>query len=288
MATPQPVLIPPPLPHVQMPTPAVTPSPAAWMPHPLPHPAIPAQVFWGTNMFNGPRMWPTSPFTPGAAATLTGGWPLPGAIPPGWSPRAWPPTPRQTNAESARIILCPWLIPNPAMPSMPHVVWDITKHPNTARWVTGRHVTVPLSMRFSQVATYPETRVMHIHCDIGLASARWGPVVVEKGSAITLGDVLFAVYDFFQRRMSEEDVDFVASLREGNRERMYEAFYRRCRTSHSLTEWEWRQGMRRVDCLQDRTAWWGTWVSIRHDDRWFLNLGLQSIYDNPHLRDDAR
>ena len=75
-------------------------------------------------------------------------------------------------------------------------------------------------MRFDQVATYPEARVMHVHCDIGLASARWGAVVIEKSSAITLGDVVFAIYNYFQRRMSADDVDFVASLREGNRERI--------------------------------------------------------------------
>ncbi|KAH9916024.1 uncharacterized protein B0H18DRAFT_885286 [Fomitopsis serialis] len=167
---------------------------------------------------------------------------------------------------------------------MPHVAWDVTQHPTTARWATGRHVWVPLSQRFNQVATYPEVRTLHIHCDIGLASVRWGPVVIEKSGAITLGDILYAIYDFFQRRMSEDDVNFVATLRPGNRERMYEAFWRRCRTGHALDGYEHQQGMKRVDCLQDQTAWWGTWITVRPDNRWHLNLGLQSIHASPHSR----
>ncbi|KIK12755.1 hypothetical protein PISMIDRAFT_18509 [Pisolithus microcarpus 441] len=41
----------------------------------------------------------------------------------------------------APVRLAPWLIPNPVNPYVPQLERDVSKHPSTARRVTGAHVT---------------------------------------------------------------------------------------------------------------------------------------------------
>ncbi|KAI0935040.1 hypothetical protein AcV7_003951 [Taiwanofungus camphoratus] len=247
---------------------------AGWVPHPFPHPSIPVSTFWGSNMFVGARAWPTTPLDANAVTRLTGGWPLPGTAP-GWSPGVWPlPSQQIIGWTYPTVILCPWLIPNPGNPSVPHTQWDITQSPSTAKRITGRNLVTELSPKFGDHVTFPPTQVVHIHCYIGMARDLWGPIVVKNRQAVNVGDILFAIYDYYQTSMSEEEVEFVSSLRPENHARMTDACYRRCLRTPALPGYELRQGIKRVDCLGKSTTFWGMWITQNADHTWQMNLGL--------------
>ncbi|KIK15282.1 hypothetical protein PISMIDRAFT_687393 [Pisolithus microcarpus 441] len=71
---------------------------------------------------------------------------------------------------------------------------------------------------------------------------------------------------------------------------MVDAYRRRTtqRELGALRDWEWREGMRRVDCLGEGRWWWDEWVTYPyHNDgdhrnldgtSWGLNLGLVNSF----------
>ena len=104
----------------------------------------------------------------------------------------------------------------------------------------------------------------------------WGPIVVDKGDGGTVNveDVLDAIFDFFQQQLLPNEAavierDFPDAWRQ-----MQDAFRKRCRDAHAISEVEWLQGMRRVDCFGERHKWWGMWVTHNADGTYQLNLGL--------------
>ncbi|GBE88009.1 hypothetical protein SCP_1202350 [Sparassis crispa] len=246
-----------------------------WVPHPCPHPHIPPQVFWGSGPVV-PRTLPATPFDSAAQALLSGGFPLPGRAPVGWMPGTWPPSSTFTPILSTRhIVLCPWLIPNPANPSMPHVRWDVTQHPSTAKRITGRELVVDLKPKMNDQATYPPVQRAHIYCDLGVVSDLWGPIIVKNRDAVTVRDIVMAIYEYFQIRLSQDEVSYISALGSPqNYEKMVGSMYTRCMITPSLPGYEWSQGMRRVDCLGNSTKFWGLWVTENDDDTWQLNLGI--------------
>ncbi|KAI6033635.1 hypothetical protein BKA83DRAFT_276854 [Pisolithus microcarpus] len=255
---------------------------------------------------------PPPPYDPSAAAAAThplgGGWPFyrtchpfptPGAGSiPQWSPHTWPPMSWPTDTP---VRLAPWLIPNPVDPYVPQLEWDVSRHPSTARRVTGAHVTIPLDSAVggggggstgtridNEPVTFPASDRIVVSCDqIGIIGQLWGPIVIERsgGRSITVRDLLAGIYAFFRTHVTRAEVDRISSLGRDNYRSMVDAYRRRTtrRDLGALRDWEWREGMRRVDCLGEGRWWWGVWVTYPYhndgDDNldgppWRLHLGL--------------
>ncbi|KAH7920770.1 hypothetical protein BV22DRAFT_1107536 [Leucogyrophana mollusca] len=246
-----------------------------WNPHPQPQPGVSPFRFFGYNPLLGrapPNPWPPATLDPWSAARLTGGWPLPGTVPAmQWTPGTFPPL---SHPHDLPVRLAPWLIPNPVNATLPQITWDITQHPSAAKRLTGSHVSVDASTVFKELATLPGVKRLQIVCDTGHMSNLWGPINVERSSKVKIRDVLDAIYEFFQSPLTGPEVSYLESLSRGNREHMEQAFRRRCRESPGLPGFEWRQGLRRVDCLGDKTSFWGLWITFLPDSTWYLNLGL--------------
>jgi hypothetical protein len=168
----------------------------AWTPHPAPHPNVPSTAFWnsGTALQGLPqtasRQSSNTPLDPWHAARLTGGWPLPGADP-RWTPGTWPPA---AWGASVPVRLAPCLIPNPANPNMPQLVWDISQNPAGARRITGAHTIIPLSSQFNQQALVPATDEVHIAVQSPYVQRLWGSIKVTTSSKVTVWDILSYVY----------------------------------------------------------------------------------------------
>ena len=210
-----------------------------------------------------------------------------GAVPQ-WSPGTWPLMPWPIDVP---VRLAPWLIPNPLNSGLPQLEWDASTHPSTARRVTGAHVNLALDTGaaggsrgraiFDEPATSPGFDRIVVLCDVGLMNRLWGPIVIEpaRGNTITIRDFLDGIHTFFQMPLSRAEVDHISSLGRDNYSLLVEAYKRRTTDQRvgagtGLRDWEWRQGLRRVDCLGDRRWWWGVWVTYNSNGTWQLNLGL--------------
>ncbi|KAI6003448.1 hypothetical protein F5J12DRAFT_154272 [Pisolithus orientalis] len=286
--------------------------PAHSLPYPRPYPYVPARTFrtgntgYGQTPGSAPAPPPASapvqqPPGPYMAGYLSGGWPLSGPSPwlpplapgvapgsesvPQWSPGTWPPLPWPTDVP---VRLAPWLIPNPVNPGVPQIEWDVSTHPTTARRVTGAHIILPLDSGGGgstgtgidrEPATLPPSERIIVLCDVGWISQLWGPIVIERpGGRVTIRDLLERIYAFFQTHLTAAEVEYISSLEPNNYGLLVDAYQRRTtqRRLGVLRDWEWREGMRRVDCLQDRRWWWGVWVTYNSDETWHLNLGFMN------------
>ncbi|KAI6140986.1 hypothetical protein BKA82DRAFT_3986522, partial [Pisolithus tinctorius] len=92
----------------------------------------------------------------------------------------------------------------------------------------------------------------------------------------TIRDLLKGIYAFFQTRLARAEVEYIGSLGRDNYHLLVDTYQRRTTQRHLgvLRDWEWRDGMRMVDCLGDKTWWWGVWVTYNPNGTWQLNLGL--------------
>ncbi|RPD60226.1 hypothetical protein L226DRAFT_471623 [Lentinus tigrinus ALCF2SS1-7] len=105
----------------------------------------------------------------------------------------------------------------------------------------------------------------------------WGPIVVNKGEGGTVffEDVVDAVYEYFQQPLLPNEAAMIERDSPDAWRQMMTSFSKRCRDAHGIADFEWRQGMRRVDCLGERHMWWGLWVTHNTANGTFqLNLGL--------------
>ncbi|KAI0293723.1 hypothetical protein B0F90DRAFT_1760912 [Multifurca ochricompacta] len=197
--------------------------------------------------------------TPGHTFALSGGLPLPGTQP-FWAPtESWPP-----SESTLPLHVAPWLAPNPANADRPHVVWDVSEPPSKARRISGKDIFVDMQDAFSPDATavFPETDEIVVVCN------------TDQEEQITSGDVFWAIYEFFQKPITRDEVELIKSRSEDEFRRLVEACYRRCLRAPGLADITRRQGVKRVDCLEDRTAWWGMWPVWAVDGTWSLHLGL--------------
>lgn len=208
-------------------------------------------MFWTPQWFSAPRMWQT-PALP--IMHVTGGVPAPGTAP-NWVPGAWPPAEGRVFTP---VTIHPILAPNPVDAYSPHLLYDISHDPTTARRRTGRDLVMSVYEMLSDEATYPAVREINIHVDHSLATTNfWGPIVVRAQEKITVYDLLRAVYEYFRKQLTQEEVDFLADLHPDNMGHILSAFQRRCRRTHNLEEYERLQGLMRIDVLGDSTHWWG-------------------------------
>ncbi|KAJ3550642.1 hypothetical protein NM688_g5025 [Phlebia brevispora] len=237
-----------------------------WVAHPWPAPNVPGSVFWPSHWLSFPRTSVAQDLM-----HITGGNPLPGTLHT-WTPLAWPPS---LEGMRVPIHMHPFLAPNPFGTS-PHIDWDLSMLPQTAKRVTGRNCIVDPASAFKDDATWPPTNTMLIASDFILQEG-WGPIAIQKTKAIKVLDVLMAVYDYFQEQLSEEDVRHLRRLNPNNYRMLVDAYQQRCRRSLTLRGWERRQGLRRVDLLGDNRKWWGKGLWITYvNGSWYCNLGTVS------------
>ncbi|KAI6011109.1 hypothetical protein EDC04DRAFT_2905651 [Pisolithus marmoratus] len=251
--------------------------PLSWTPDPYPHPYMAAG--WDGNAVFGQdpgsaQRRPTPLGTPAVVGSV-----------PQWSPGTWPPVPWPTDVP---VRLAPWLIPNPINPNVPRIVWDVSTHPTTARRVTGAHVTLPLysggggstaaGIDHEQVTSPASDRIL-VRYDVGSIYQLWGPIIVERpGGRVTIRDLLEGIYAFFQAPLTHAEVERISSLGQDNYRLLVDAYRRRTtqRQLGVLRDREWREGLRRVDCLGDERWWWGARVTDNSDGTWQLHLGLMN------------
>ncbi len=228
-----------------------------WEPHPCPDPMQHADAFWTPHPFSVPRQYWT-PRDHESMMRLTGGVPAPGTAP-GWVSPAWPMQAASPTQASVSLHLNPTLTPNPNNAWLPHLVWDVSEHPSYARRLTGRDLTVPIVNRLEQSAVWPNSTVLHIYVDHHLATtAFWGPIIVKNKKAITVYDVLMAIFEYFQTQLRQEEYDYLVGLDPDNIAKMCDSFQQRCIISRNqLPLYERAQGLRRIDTFGDKRRWWG-------------------------------
>jgi hypothetical protein len=206
---------------------------------------------------------------------MSGGLPLQGALPFWTSVESWPPAVR-----TLPLHLAPWLAPNPVNTERPHVVWDVSEPPSTAKRISGKDVFVDMHEAFTSDATavFPEAGEIVVVCNAGLGGQdMWAPIRIRKNDGkVTSGDVFWAIYEFFQKPITCDEVDLIRGRSEEDYRRLLEACYHRCRRTPGLADITRRQGVKRIDCLEDRTAWWGMVPVWGTDGTWSLHLGLMA------------
>ena len=176
------------------------------------------------------------------------------------------------------IRLAPCLIPNPANPDLPQIVWDVSQHPTRAQRITGAHTIVGLSPQMNQQAVVPATQEVHIAIQASYIQRLWGTIRVQTKSTAAVWDILNAIYEYFQTPLKQSEVDYLQSLDPGNYDILVNACYARCNVTPALPGFEHSQGLKRVDLLGDQRAFWGLWVSVDEAaNSWHLNLGLVNL-----------
>lgn len=170
------------------------------------------------------------------------------------------------------------MIPNPVNPELPHLVWDISQNPSRTRRITGAHTIISARPQLNEQAIVPDTHVVYIALQASIVQQLWGPIKILKQTTVTAGDILFAIYDYFQTPLTHAEVDFLSGLHPDNYPRLVDAWMARCNVTPALPGFEARQGLKRVDILGDRRCWWGCWVCVdQASGSWYLNLGLVNL-----------
>jgi hypothetical protein len=119
----------------------------------------------------------------------------------------WPP-PAPSAAEDstaptpARTLINPRLIPSPADPYTPQIMWDLAEMPSVAKRLTGNHFYADLKSIETEQAVWPKSDVVHVTTWFN-NYVNWGPIVAKNADGVTLIDLLWAIYHYFQERISQ-------------------------------------------------------------------------------------
>ncbi|KAI0063804.1 hypothetical protein BV25DRAFT_1801510 [Artomyces pyxidatus] len=127
---------------------------------------------------------------------------------------------------------------------------------------------------FDDVALYPPSHTAVIQYDLGSYGQPWGEINIEMDHDITCGDVFWTVYDFFQARLTQAEVDYLTNDNPANELMLTQNFARRCQLAPALFDYEYRQGFKRVDCLGGFKQWGGLSLVVAPDQSWELQLHL--------------
>ena len=206
------------------------------------------------------------------------------------------PVPRQC------LPLSPWgptptlsdhLIPNPANAMLPLLVWDVRVPPELAKRIWPRCTIGPIKPYLSTPATTPQVPRVHVawRANAFARSARWGAIVADKGGAdgaVSVGDVLDAIYEYFQTQITPDEAEELAEDFPALWTAACAAFEKRCREFLGIPEVARQQGMRRVDCLEEKHTFWGMWVTHDAQRRFYLNLALVPPTPTPSRRASRR
>jgi len=226
------------------------------------------------------------------------GSPLP---PPGYffSPNASPteiaPAPEKGTVPpegTTAVQIAPW-IAAPARPPFgaggpgPSTLanWDVRRGLDTATFPGDRDTRVPLAVRFGEQATYPANEANTTLLfegpgpEIALLNKLWPEGLTISQADASVGDIIKAVFEFFQTRMRKEEVEVLKEGEKGaaNWAALVQAMAARCRASTQLAEVEWNQGLRRVDVLGEARAFGGIRVEYIEEGGWRLKMALAPV-----------
>ena len=254
-----------------------------WSAHPLPHPSVPAEQFWGLEAetwwpWRGPRGWIPSEraLDPMYMRRLLGGHPLPGHDL-YWTPIPYAITPLSAStgiSKSVTISSC--LAPNPRNPYKPHILWNAAiERPDRMKRVTSAGTIINIGATFlNEPATTPGVGRLQVR----LQNMRdtWGAVLVEAengvSGTVTVRDVFHAVWKYLQKPINQDDRDSLCNSPGGKKrwQSIERAYHQRCRAAPALEKYEQKQGVRRVDFLRCKSAYWGCYISYNIDGSWYL------------------
>lgn len=168
------------------------------------------------------------------------------------------------------------MVPDPYNAALPHIEWDISREPSTANLITSKGIAGSVRGALDKIVTYPAAERLVIGCQVGIVEKVWGPIKVRASGpgGVTTRDAFNAIYEYFQRTVKKSGLARMKELPEGERleENMKEAFYRRTRGMPVLPGHD--EALKRLDCLGERSFFWGLYVSYNDDGTWQLNLGL--------------
>jgi hypothetical protein len=131
-------------------------------------------------------------------------------------------------------------------------VWDVSAPPSKAKGISDMNKAFSSDL----LSVFPEIDEVVVIFHAALAQDLMRPIRIRKHK-VSCGDVFWAIYEYFQKPMSPDEVGIIKSRSEDDYRRLLEACYRRCLRTPGLADITRRQGVKRIDCLDDRTAWWG-------------------------------
>jgi hypothetical protein len=183
-----------------------------------------------------------------------------------------PPTPAvrprrsrwSSDGSEDEIWLHPHLLLNPFNPHLPTIQWDLHQEPSTAQHYSARHHLTPANLDI--VATSPGVKSLVIdisYCTGHPLLADWGTTIsIEKHIPdrrrnITIGDILYAIYDYFQVPLTHHEVLSVCGSSRQSLDGMQRSLATRCSSVATIPEVEWKLGYRRVDVLGDYKSFYG-------------------------------
>jgi hypothetical protein len=157
---------------------------------------------------------------------------------------------------SVPLQLHPKLLYNPVNPGLPVLEWDLALSPPTALSVTGRHCYVKPDLTASAVS--PDVQTIHIESDEPLLQGwmqRWGPIIVNNDDKVTMGDVMWTIYDYLQKPLTNEDKELIKERDRKSAEGTSDwhsleyARHIRCQEGYGLYRVASREDFKRVDAL---------------------------------------
>jgi hypothetical protein len=161
-----------------------------------------------------------------------------------------------------RVDLHPLLIANFDGLNPPTLSYDLSRSPSHARvrHDSGRYTYLPADRR-AVTNVSPTAGPCVLTFDNGVIA---DCCFIDVGS-LSLEDFLWMLYEHLQDRLSLEESEALEDSRtEYHRARR--AMERRCAAASDLDR-EWREGLRRIDCLGKATRLWGVYVDalVRRD-----------------------
>jgi hypothetical protein len=215
-------------------------------------------IVFGTP--GGMFAWPSYPILPQSLCDRYTSPLLSQSLSPQVASTPYPPISPWVPRSSQSIQIAPWLIPNPYNPQVPHMLWNVSQVPITAKRLTGNHVVINLKPHFDDEATFPGVPEVHIVSNIHVINKMWGAIIVKSDAVVKVSDILQGIYQFFQTPLTQSEVDLMTASDAKNYEKMVEAMHRRCLREPCLFERAWMQGLKRVDCLGDMASFGGLYV----------------------------
>ena len=176
-------------------------------------------------------------------------------------------------------------------PSLHHIQWDMSLPPTSARRLSGTGIISSLKTKFKDLATHPPVKHMQIIIPAGPEEPLglgilWPNIVIQQQTDITLGDVLWAIYDFFRVPLSDAEVGDVKNKLAVARAHFpyYESLEytanQRAKVSHEIGALSATDPFRRIDCMGSGQRFFSTLFLTYNENgpnsRWWLVLYGQS------------
>ncbi|KAH6918479.1 hypothetical protein BKA70DRAFT_1247344 [Coprinopsis sp. MPI-PUGE-AT-0042] len=169
------------------------------------------------------------------------------------------------------------LVLNPIDINDPILQWDIVQHPDISRALSPRRVMLPVAM--NSLAVTPGSRNLYITSDwdflqYWMDPKRWGPVILQQGTDVTVQDLLEAIHAYFQQPLTEGEEEEIKA-QAGGREKLKDAWRQRVQDSYeALPAISAQYGYVRSDVLGRFRRWQGLRAVVFANGSWKLYLRL--------------